>query len=56
MVKNSPGNAGDPGLNPRLGSLPREGNGNSHKYSCLGNPMDKGDWWLQFMGSQKSGI
>ena len=22
----------------------REGNGNSLQYSCLGNPMDRGDW------------
>ena len=23
---------------------PEEGNGNTLKYSCLGNPMDKGAW------------
>jgi len=29
---------------------------NSLQYSCLGNPMDRGAWWLQkwwAMGSQK---
>ena len=24
---------------------PGEGNGNPLHYSCLGNPMDRGDWW-----------
>ena len=23
-----------------------EGNGNSPQYSCLGNSMDKGAWWV----------
>ena len=23
-----------------------EGNGNSLQYSCLGNPMDRGVWWV----------
>ena len=30
-----------------------EGNGNSLQYSCLENPMDRGAWWLQSMGSQR---
>ena len=30
-----------------------EGNGNPLQYSCLENPMDRGAWWLQTMGSQK---
>ena len=29
-------------------------NGNPLQCSCLGNPLDRGDWWLQSMGSQKS--
>ncbi|KAB0345186.1 hypothetical protein FD754_022112 [Muntiacus muntjak] len=31
------------------------GNGNPLQYSCLGNPMDKGDWGLQSMGLQELG-
>ena len=33
---------GDPGLIPRLGRSPGEGNGNPLQYSCLENPMDRG--------------
>ena len=33
-------NAGDPGLIPRSGRFPGEGNGNPLQYSCLENPMD----------------
>ena len=22
-------------------------------YSCLGNPMDRGGWWVQFMGLKR---
>ena len=45
MVKNLPANAGDMGSIPGSGrSLPGEGNGNPHKYSFLGNPIDRGDW------------
>ena len=28
---------------PGLGISPGEGNGNPHQYSCLENPMDRGD-------------
>ena len=35
-------NEGDPGLIPRSGRSPREGNGNPLQYSCLENPMDRG--------------
>ena len=32
--------------------LYEEGNGNPLPYSCLGNPVDKGDWWTNtFMPS-----
>ena len=37
-------NAGDPGLIPRSGISPGEGNGNPLQYSCLGNPMDRRAW------------
>ena len=35
-------------------SIDGEGNGNPFHYSCLGNPMDRGAWQVQSMGSQKS--
>ena len=38
MVKNSPANAGDKGLIPRLGRSPGEWNANPLPYSCLENP------------------
>ena len=37
-------NAGDQGLIPGLGRYPGEGNSNPLQYSCLENPMDRGDW------------
>ena len=46
-VKNPPANArdtGDVGSIPGSGRYPGEGNG-SPGNSCLGNPMDRGDWW-----------
>ena len=33
------------GINPRVGKIPGEGNGNPPQYSYLENPMDKGVWW-----------
>ena len=52
VVKNMPANAGDVGLIPGSGrSL--EGNGNPLHYSCLGNPMDRGDWWATVHGVAK---
>ena len=30
---------------PGLGRSPRKGNGYPLHYSCLENPMDRGDWW-----------
>ena len=41
VVKNSPANAGDVGLLPRLGRSFEEGNANPLQYSCLGSPMDR---------------
>ena len=40
-IKNLYANAGDTGLIP---GLPGGGNGSPLRYSCLGNPMDRGDW------------
>ena len=54
VVKNLPANTGDVGSIPVLGKYPREGNGNWHQYSCLGNPMNRRAWRLQSVGSQKS--
>ena len=37
-------NAGDLGSFLKWGRSPGEGNGNPLQYSCLENPMDRGDW------------
>jgi len=37
VLKNLPGNAGDAGLIPGLGTSLGEGNGTLLQYSCLGN-------------------
>ena len=50
MVKNLPADAGDAGSILGLGRSPREGNGNARKFSCLGNPMDRGVWWATVHG------
>ena len=47
MVKNPPADAGDVrdvGLIPGSGRYLGEGHGNPLQYSCLENPMDRGDW------------
>ena len=56
-LKNPRANAGDiknPGFIPVLGTSPGVGNGSPLQYSCLGNPMDRGNCWvmLQSTGSQ----
>ena len=48
------GAAGDSGLIPRWGRLPREENGKPLQHSCLGNSMDRGDWWATVHGVTKS--
>ena len=56
MVKNLPANAEDVrdmGSIPGLGRSPGGGHGNPLQYSCLENPMGRGAWQLQSMGSQK---
>ena len=47
--KESACSAGDLGLIPESGRS-REGNGNPHQYSCLGNPMDREAWWATVHG------
>ena len=36
------------------GTYPGRGNGNPLQYSCLGNPMDGGDWQARVHGVSKS--
>ena len=53
VVKNPPASAEDTSSIPGSGRPPREGTGNPLQY--LGNPMDRGAWRLQSMGSQRVG-
>ena len=48
-------NAGDPGLIPRLGKSPGEGNGYPFQYSCLENSVCRGAWGAIVHGVAKSG-
>ena len=48
-------NAGDPGSIPGWGRSFGEENGNPLQYSCQENPMDRGAWRSQSMGSQRVG-
>ena len=50
MVKNPPANAGDMCSIPGSGRTPGEGNGNPLQYSCLGNPIERGDLWATVYG------
>ena len=52
--KESACNVGDPGLIPRLGRSPGEGNGKAFQYSCLENFTDGGAWWATVHGVTKS--
>ena len=53
MIKNLPTKAGDTGSIPGLGRSPAEENGNPLQYSCLGNPMNRGDWQATVHGVAK---
>ena len=56
LVKNLAASAGDTrevGLIPGSGRSSREGNGNPLQYSYLGNPMDRGVWWVTTRGVAK---
>ena len=48
--------AGDTGSIPGSGRSPGEGNGNRLQYSCLENPVDRGDWRATVHGVTKSRI
>ena len=54
VVKNLPANVREMGSIPGLGRSPGGGHGNPFQYSCLGNPMDRGDWWATVPGVTKS--
>ena len=53
MVKNLPANVGTQKtwLIPGLGRSPGGANGNQVQYSCLENPVDRGAWRIQSIGS-----
>ena len=44
VAQNPPANAGDLGSIPVVGRSPKGGDSNLLQYSCLGNPMCRGDW------------
>ena len=46
-------NARDLGSIPGSGKSTGEGNDNPLQYSCLENPMDRGDWWATVYGVAK---
>ena len=52
VVKSSLASAGDV-FNSWVGRSPREGNGNPHQYSCLGNPTGRGAWQAAVHGVSK---
>ena len=54
VIRKLPANAGDMGMIPGSGRSPGERHGNSLQYSCLGNPMDRGVWWVTVHGVVKS--
>ena len=58
VVKNHPANEADMrdvGSIPRSGRSPGEEHGNPLHYSCLRNPMDRGNYRLQPLGSKRVG-
>ena len=53
--KESACSAGDMGLIPGSGRSSGEGNDNPLQYSCLENPMDRGDWQATVHGIPRVG-
>jgi len=45
---------GDMGSIPGLRRSHEGGNSNPLQYSCLGNSMDRGAWWVTVHGAAKS--
>ena len=57
VIKKLPASTGDvrdEGSIPGSGTSPAGGHGYPLKYSCLENPMDRGDWWATDHMSQES--
>ena len=54
MVKNLPAVWENQGSISGLGRSPGEGNGDPLQYSCLGNSMGKGTWWVMVHGATES--
>ena len=57
VVKSPPTSAGDirnACSVPGLARSPGGGHGNPLQYSCLGNPMDRGAWWVTVQKVTKS--
>ena len=57
IVKNPPANPGDISDSasiPGSGRSPGEGNSNPLQYACLGNPTDRGAWWVTVHGVTES--
>ena len=54
LLLSLPTNAGDAVSIPGSGIFPGEEDGNPLQYSCLGNPMDRGDWQAIVHGVAKS--
>ena len=48
--KKPPTNVGDAGSTPESGKSPKEANCKPLQYSCLGNPVDRGDWQATVRG------
>ena len=46
--------AGDLGSIPGSGRSPGKGNSNPLQVSCLGDPMDREDWWATVHGVANS--
>ena len=53
-VKKPPANAGAVGLIPGSERSPGGGNSNPLQYWCLGNPVDRGAWWVTVQEATKS--
>ena len=54
ILRESPGLAQEFSGFTHFKQTPEEGNGNPLQYSCLGNPMDRGAWWVTVRGVTKS--
>ena len=54
MGKESACDAVAAGSIPGSGRSPGGGHGNPLRYSCLGNPTDRGAWWATVHGVTKS--